>query len=128
MSRKNGAIKLKLEKANMLLQEVPVLIQFKYHATAINRMYFSCFNATKALLLTKDAIPKTHSGVIKMLHDLFVKTGEFDKSLSDFFSKLMQQRIEFDYDDQLPLERDDIGDYYEQTKQYIARIESLINL
>jgi len=53
MSTKDAAIKIKLAKANALLLEVPMLIQFKYHSIAITRMYYSCFHATKALLLTK---------------------------------------------------------------------------
>ena len=66
------AIKLKLQKANALLGEAEVLMQNKFYATVINRLYYGCFHATKALLLTKDLTPKTHSGVINLLHPHFV--------------------------------------------------------
>jgi uncharacterized protein (UPF0332 family) len=116
MNTKDAAIRIKLAKAKALIREVPMLIQFKYHSTAITRMYYSYFHATKALLLTIDVIPKTHSGVIRMLHQHFVTKGGFDKNYADFFSKLMQERIEIDYDDNLPFERDDIDEYYELAK------------
>lgn len=125
--RKTAAIKLKLEKALSFLNEVPMLIQYKYHGTAINRMYYSCFSATKALLITKDAFPKTHNGVLKLLYDLFVKTEKLDKPAADFYSRLLQQRIEYDYEDELVLEREDIEELYESTKKYIGQIEALIN-
>jgi len=38
----------------------------------------------------------------------------------------MQERIEIDYDDQLPFERDDIDKYFDLAKKYITYIESLI--
>lgn len=128
MSTKDLAIRVKLAKANALLGEVPMLINFKYHTTAITRMYYCCFHATKALLLTQDLTPKTHSGVIKMLHQHFVKQGEFDKNYADFFSRLLQERIEIDYDDELPFERDNIDEYFEFSKKYIGYIESLIKI
>jgi len=63
MSNKNASIQLKLAKARSLLAEVDVLMQHQFFITAVNRLYYSCFHATKALLLTKDMVPKTHSGV-----------------------------------------------------------------
>ncbi len=48
------AIELKLRKARSLLNEAHVLFENKFYATVINRLYYSCFHATKALLLAKD--------------------------------------------------------------------------
>jgi uncharacterized protein (UPF0332 family) len=78
MSSRHESIKLKLAKAKKLLAEVNVLMSHQFYATAINRAYYSCFHATKALLLTQGLIPKTHSGVVSMLHEHFVKKGLFD--------------------------------------------------
>jgi len=54
MTEKDEAIKLKLKKARALMSEVDILLQNHLYATAINRLYYSFFHATKALLLTKD--------------------------------------------------------------------------
>lgn len=64
MNRKDETIRLKLLKSQSLLAEVAVLMAHKFYVSAISRLYYSCFHATKALLLTKDLLPKTHSGVI----------------------------------------------------------------
>ena len=124
--RRTAAIQLRLAKAHLILQEVPMLIQYKYHSTAITRMYYACLNATRSLLLTKNLISKTHKGVLNMLHEHFVKAGEFDKQMADFFGKLLHQRILIDYGEELPDEREDITDYFNSTKQYIELIESRI--
>lgn len=80
MTEREQAIKLKMEKARALLCEVGVQLQHQFYITAINRLYYSCFHATKALLLTKDLTPKTHSGVVSMLHQHFVSEGLFDQA------------------------------------------------
>lgn len=58
MSEKEAAIQFRLEKAKNLLQEVPVLQEYAFYGTVISRLYYACFNATKALLLTKNLITK----------------------------------------------------------------------
>ena len=68
MTEKEEAIQLKLKKAKSLLSEVDTQLQHHFYGTAINRLYYSCYHATKALLLTKDLVPKTHSGVVSMLY------------------------------------------------------------
>jgi len=68
MSNKNASIQLKIAKAKSLLAEVDVLMQHHFYITAINRLYYSCFHATKALLLIKNLVPRTHSGVVSNLH------------------------------------------------------------
>jgi uncharacterized protein (UPF0332 family) len=58
MTNKDDAIRLKLKKARSFMNEVDFLVNSKFYLTAINRLYYSCFHATKALLLTKDLVQK----------------------------------------------------------------------
>ncbi|WEK38149.1 MAG: HEPN domain-containing protein [Candidatus Pseudobacter hemicellulosilyticus] len=101
---KEASIILKLKKAHALLKEVQVLLDHAFYTTAINRLYYSCFHVTKALLLTRDLIPKTHSGVVSALHKSFVQDGYFAFEQASFFSRLMQERIDDDYSDHLIIE------------------------
>ena len=103
-----------------------MLIDNSFYNTAINRLYYSCFHATKALLLTKDLIPKTHSGTATILHQHFVLTNEFDASHASFFGKLMQERIEDDYNDFMILEVDDVMVFLNPAKEYLIYVENLV--
>jgi len=120
MSNKEASIRLKIVKASSLLTEIDVLIQHHFYATAVNRLYYACFHATKALLLTKDLIPKTHSGVIAMLHQHFVQSNIFDASHAAFFSRLMQERMEDDYGDFILSDETDVLEFLQPAKEYIA--------
>jgi uncharacterized protein (UPF0332 family) len=120
------SIELKLKKAKALLSEADILFQNKFYATVINRLYYSCFHATKSLLLTKNIIPKTHSGVIHQLHLHFVQPGNFDTAQASFFSRLMQERIEEDYTDAMIEDEENTRSFIEPAQNYVAYIETLI--
>ena len=120
------AIALKLQKAFSLLNEAEVLMGNKFYATVINRLYYACFHASKALLLTKDLTPKTHSGVISMLHQHFVQPGLFDVQQASFYSRLMQQRIEEDYRDEMMEDGETAGAFIEPARAYILYVQSLV--
>lgn len=119
-------IELKLKKARSFLNEADILLENKFYTTVINRLYYSCFHATKALLLTKDLIPKTDSGVINQLHQHFVQPGEFDTQQASFFSRLMQERIEEDYSDSIIEDADTTEEFIKPARDYIDYIETLI--
>lgn len=120
------AIKLKLQKANALLGEAEVLMQNKFYAIVINRLYYGCFHATKALLLTKDLTPKTHSGVVNLLHLHFVQSGLFDMEQASFYSRLLQQRMEEDYSDFIIEDAETTEGFIAPAKAYVGYVEELI--
>jgi uncharacterized protein (UPF0332 family) len=126
MNNKDASVQLKLLKSKSLLAEVDVLVEHKFYITAINRLYYSCFHATKALLLTRDFIPKTHSGVVAMLHQHFVQPGLFDLHHASFFSRLMHERIEDDYSDFMVLSEAEVNEFVSPAKDYVAYAEQLI--
>jgi uncharacterized protein (UPF0332 family) len=113
---KQQSIQLKIEKAKSLLAEINVLMQYEFYSTAINRIYYACFHATKAILLTKDIIPKTHNGVIAMLHKYFVNEGLFDIKQASFFSKLMQERVDDDYGDYAIASKETVEEFWSWLK------------
>lgn len=126
MSRMKDAIELKLKKAKALMDEVDFQLKNGYYNTAINRLYYSCFHATKALLLTKDLVPKTHSGVSTLLHQEFVLKGLFDTNHASFFNKLMNERIDDDYSDFMITELEEIDRFIEPAKAYFTYTTSIV--
>ena len=108
------------------MSEVDIQVQNHFYATAINRLYYRCFYVTKALLLTKDLTPKTHSGIVTMLHQHFVLKELFDKTHAAFFSRLMQERIDDDYGDFIVVEFDEVKEFIDPARAYIVYVEGLI--
>ena len=126
MTRREEAIELKVQKARALMNEVEILLQNHFYSTAISRLYYSCFHATKALLLTSDLVPKTHSGVSTLLHKHFVVPGLFDLGHASFFDKLMNQRIYDDYSDFMISNQEEVNKYLQPAKEYLSYTLSMI--
>ena len=127
MNQREKAIQLKLDKAKALMKEVEYLLQNDFFTTAVSRLYYNCFHATKALLLTKDIAPKTHSGAAHLLHEHFVKQNLFDINHATFFSILMNKRIDSDYSDFMIANREEDFKLIEPAKQYLEYVIGLIS-
>ena len=68
-------VRFRIENAESTLAESLEQIANGYYNTAVNRMYYACYYAASALLITKSVVTKTHDGVLQMLSLHFIKTG-----------------------------------------------------
>lgn len=68
-------IEYRLQEADEAREEAAILLENGKMRGALNRVYYSMFYATLALLATKEFSSSKHSGVISMFHKEFVKTG-----------------------------------------------------
>ena len=119
-------VKLRLDKANNALAEVPVLIENKFYTTAANRLYYACFYAVGALLVNDKHDAHTHKGVKTLLGLHYVKESKIDKSFAKMYERLFTMRQRGDYEDTFIIEEEKIKPYIEQAKNFITEIEHLI--
>ena len=125
MNSKDETIQLKLSKAKSILSEIEVLKINKFYSSVVDRLYFSCFHATHALLLTKDLMPKTHIGTSTTLHKYFVNAGVLKKEQAISFYNLMRERMEDLHNEKILDEAEVIG-FIEPAKQYVEYVSKLI--
>jgi len=67
-------IEYRLQEAKESREEAEILLENGKNRGALNRVYYSMFYATLALLSTKQLSASKHSGVISLFHREFVKT------------------------------------------------------
>jgi uncharacterized protein (UPF0332 family) len=67
------------------------------YRTIVNRAYYAAFYALLALLHTCGKTSKKHIGAITLFDTDFMKTGIFDKRLSQNLHKLFDLRMQDDY-------------------------------
>lgn len=128
MIRKEAAIQLKLQHAQSAIKEAEVLLQNNLFSGAVSRMYYACFHASLALLLTRDSAPKTHKGAATELHKHFVLGGNFNKKYLGFYSDLMQQRTASDYGDFSIITKEKAEQLMHSSEEYINYITSLLTI
>jgi uncharacterized protein (UPF0332 family) len=125
-NERNEIIKLRLENAHSTLQEAKLLMDNSYWNAAINRMYYACYYAVTALLISRGISAKTHAGVRQMLGLHFVKTNLLSTKENAFYSDLFAKRHSGDYDIYICFDEDLTKDLFPQAVNFINAIEKLI--
>jgi len=110
----------KLEVAKRLLAE-------DFYADAVSRAYYAMFYAARALLAERDVYPKTHRGVISQFGLLFVKPGQFEREIFDFFVRAQEDREEADYGVLAEIEAEDAKELVEGAEVFVQECEKMRN-
>ena len=119
-------IKYKLERSAETLEEAKLMLQSSHLFGAANRIYYACFYAVSALLLSKDLSSPKHSGVLSLFNKHFVKAGLIPVELGKFYSRLFDTRLESDYADLITLTMEEIRDNVKTAEIFISAVTSLI--
>ena len=119
-------IKYKLERSGETLEEAKIMLQSSHLFGAANRIYYACFYAVSALLLSKDLSSPKHSGVLSLFNRHFVKTGLIPVELGKFYSRLFDTRTESDYADLVTIDLKEIQDNLKTAEIFIPAVKSLI--
>ena len=123
---KKVLIRYRLERAHEALQEARILLAEGYANTFVNRVYYACFYAVTALLLTKDLSSARHVGVRALFHQNFVKPGAIAIDLGQLYDTLFRSRQKGDYADLVHFKSEEVGLWLEQAESSVKTIESRI--
>lgn len=119
-------IDYRLERAHESLEEAWILLEQGHANTFVNRLYYSCFYAVSALLLTKDLFSGKHSGVRALFHQNFVKPGIVKIEFGEIYDKLFRNRQKGDYADFVHFNMDEVRPWYFETKEFVEEIEGIV--
>ena len=119
-------ITYRLERAHESLEEANLLLKHGHTNTFVNRLYYACFYAVSALLLTKNFSSSKHSGVRSFFHQNFVKTGLLDKKLGKLYDRLFDSRQQGDYEDLVRFVKEDVKGWHEEAEELVQAIEKLV--
>ena len=92
----------------------------------MNRLYYACFYAVLALLLTRDVSARKHRHVRTLLHRDYIKAGLVSVAMGRHYDLLFNSRQEGDYADFAVFEVKDVQPWLEPTKAFIDQIADLI--
>jgi uncharacterized protein (UPF0332 family) len=92
----------------------------------MNRLYYAALFASKAALLSKGVVVRTHMYTRNMVALHFGRSGLLPKDTCRIFFDLMKKRREADYDDFNIVTHREAKTSYEKTALYIESIESVL--
>jgi len=115
-----------MERAREALAEAGLLLDAGHLNTCVNRLYYACFYAVSALLVTRGISTSKHGHLRSLLHRDFVKTGLIPAELGRHFDRLFSSRQEGDYADFVVFKADEIRPWLDESKAFVDYVEGLI--
>jgi hypothetical protein len=123
---KQALITYRLERARQALEEATLLLKAGHANAYVNRLYYACFYAVSALLLTRDISTSKHRHLRTLLHQDYVKLGLVSVVMGKHFDLLFDSRHEGDYEDFVLFEVETVRPWFEPTKSFVDQIADLI--
>ena len=116
-----------MQHAETCLRSAKVNLENDIPDAAFNRLYYAAFHATRALLVARDVVTKSHKGVYTMLNQRLVKEGPLAATDSQLYGQLMSLRATADYGSFSTLTGDEARAYLTQVEAFVARAKSLLD-
>jgi len=120
-------IKYRIEKAERTLIEAKDCASLGHWTLSANRLYYSLFYMSNALLVDKGMFAKTHAGIIAKINEHFVKSGLLTREEGRTISILQNMRNSGDYDDRFEWTEEDVTPFFEKTRRLLDKLKSLID-
>lgn len=118
-------VRYRLQRARETLEEVVLLHEKNRLNAAVNRLYYACFYAVSALLLTERKSSSKHSGVRALFNAEWVKPGRIAQEHGRFYRRLYDSRQKGDYGDFVQFADVEVTMWLQQARVFVETISIL---
>ena len=119
-------ISYRLNRAETTFKDAKMLADNGSWNSCVNRLYYSCFYAVTALLISKGYEAKTHNGVKTIFFKEFITSGQIDKEYGNLYSDLITWRSEGDYADFVDYDSEIVLPIIEKVETFLKLIKESI--
>ena len=116
----------RLNKAKADLDSAKKTLELEMFDAASNRSYYAIFHAARAVLAFDGEDYKKHSGVISNFQKNYIKTGIFDKLMSNIIKSAFDMRCDSDYEDFYAVPQEDVIKQVEESEYFVSQIEAYL--
>ena len=116
----------RFEHAEECLHAAKSLLKEEDLRSAVNRAYYAIFHAMRAVLAYDGIDMKHHSGIMAHFRMLYIKTGVFDKALSDIIAEAFALRTDSDYDDFFVIVQEDVECQVTSAEEFIQNVKAYL--
>lgn len=120
--------KMEMATALQLIEVAKMNLQYDFYNSAVNRLYYACFHAVNAILLSLGQTNyKSHEGAKQLFGLHCIKPGLVDKKWGRFFTTLMQYRNDSDYDVSIVYQKEDVEPLLPECIAFVEELKSKMN-
>lgn len=123
---KREAIRIELERSAQCLDEARILLGASRPEGATSRLYYALYHVVVALLLTEGIEPRTHSGVVSLLGQHFVRTGRMSAEDARLLARIQKYRHEADYGRSFAVTLEAARTDLAEGEAFVGRVRDLI--
>ena len=87
-----------LARAERCMEEARTLAGAQLPYGAASRAYFAVFHSARALLFSVGLEPTSHKGLVSMIGDHFVRSGQLSPAMGRLVSRMQRDREDADYE------------------------------
>ena len=114
------------EKAVSNIDVAKMLFASGNYDVALNRAYYSAFDAMRAVNALDGFDSSKHSGVIAHFNQEYVKTGKFPSTTSGIIRKASRLREKSDYEDFYEPDREETSDAIISVEVFLNDVEAYL--
>lgn len=126
MPEEQALVQYRLERAHEAIDEAKLLFEAGHLHTYVNRLYYACFYAMSALLLTKGMSASKHAYVRALLHREFIRPGIIPLKYGQIFDLLFNNRQKGDYSDLVKFQAEQVKPWLVEAREFVEFVASLI--
>ena len=128
INKEEGSLlaKSEIERAVDELNASKLLQEKGFFFKSVASAYYAIYHASKALLLLKGVVPKTHEGVERMFSLYYIKTEEFDLKVGKVLGRLMKMRQEADYYPEVPFTSEEAVEAIQMAADFLERSKNFV--
>lgn len=119
-------IQAHLRKARRKLSAARRLQADGEHDDCVSRAYYAMYHAARALLLLEGIRPKTHEGLVGLIGEHFVRTGELPRDLGRALRRDRDERENGDYDAFVEFDSQESAGVLRDAEEFVAAAEGVI--
>jgi uncharacterized protein (UPF0332 family) len=119
-------VRYRLARATESLAEAKLLLTNDHVRTAVNRLYYACFYAVSALLLTEGHSSPKHSGIRALFDQHWIASGRLPKDMGRLYRRLFDSRQQGDYADLVTFDPAEVRLWLEDAGAFVERIVRLL--
>lgn len=127
MQKQDELVKYRLEKSSEEITNARIALENQLYRSAVSSAYYAMFHAARALLAKHGISSKSHSGLISVFSQYFIKPGLVDKNTGRLLTDAYNLRIESDYEDFFYLDFDEAKEAVDSAILFVESIKSIIN-
>lgn len=116
----------RLQRARESVEDARLLAEARRWNPSVNRLYYACFYAVAALLVSEGLSSSRHTGVRSLFNLHFVRTGRIDKDTAKVFHDLFERRQEGDYVDFVQFRESQVHAWLSEAEAFVQHVARLL--